>query len=690
MSETAFAALLELFPAHTHALTLVSDPDGLLDELRAVLMQRGFQYIPGEDPIRLRLELRQREPPTSERPIIVVIRGELNSLPYDLWQQGRRVNVNLATCWPGLAGTVLRMLTPGQRRLLGKSISRGESGPLSVRETQDVVLRQLVGFVPEQMTTHAALVCWLAAYHAGTERLPDALLGYIREQLRGKAAFDSWPLEQLLESAASLQSWVQQSWEAYLAQASTSQQAVSSASMLREPSAQLNEQRHQYAPESALQFASDLALQDALGVLVRYGALRPVAIESQELDRYESWMRPGLIVADVQIWETHFNTALTVVESMLSAGIKDWQGWQRCALHWARLALLRYKLEGALPLALNERYMQVERELDNAFFSWLAAYYAPLAGRGLPVPHHLFHLPAKLARDLRQSPQTRVALLILDGLSLADWQLIGPVWRSRHPDWQMEEACILAQVPSITAVSRQALISGMRPNALTRSLIEQPREERAWKAFWQQQSLSPEGASYVYLSDVIGADYPVALITNRRTRALCLISTVIDHMVHGATQGTAGLYAALAVWLGSGSNTQPTEAMGARQQGSAWMEGLIDFLLAEGYTITLTGDHGHVEALGVGNPQEGVLASTRSKRTRVYSSPELARSAASRLSDTIAIEESWLRPQGMFPVVAERRTAYAAQGERVVTHGGLTVEEMIVPFITLKRPRGRG
>src|SRR5205085_1743036 len=248
-------------------------------------------------------------------------------------------------------------------------------------------------------------------------------------------------------------------------------------------------------------------------------------------------------------------------------------------------------------------------------------------------------------RDLRRYPYARIALLVLDGLSLADWLLIRSTWGPRHPDWQIEETYVLAQVPSITAVSRQALIGGVRPNELTRKLIERPGEERAWEAFWQRQALPPEGSSYARLPDVVGADYPEA-ITSRRTRALCLISTVIDDMVHGATQGAAGVHAALTVWLSLNVDRRQDEgaahpglATGAVQQGSAWMEGLINLLLAEGYTVTLTGDHGHVEAIGVGSPQEGVLASTRSKRTRLYTSLELAQSAAARLTDTMVVDK---------------------------------------------------
>jgi hypothetical protein len=231
----------------------------------------------------------------------------------------------------------------------------------------------------------------------------------------------------------------------------------------------------------------------------------------------------------------------------------------------------------------------------------------------------------------------------------------------------------------------------MRPNELTRELIERPHEEQAWEAFLQRQGLQPESISYAQLPDVVGADYPTA-ITSRRTRAMCLISTVIDDKVHGATQGAAGVYATLTMWLNPNAERRKDKGAaesgitaGALQQGSVWIEALIDLLLTEGYVVTITGDHGHVEAIGVGNPREGVLASTRSKRARLYSSLDLAQNAATRLPDTMMIDTGWLRPQGVYPVVALRRSAYAQQGERVVTHGGLTVEEMIVPLITLTR-----
>src|SRR5207247_264818 len=130
-----------------------------------------------------------------------------------------------------------------------------------------------------------------------------------------------------------------------------------------------------------------------------------------------------IIVADAQIWETQLATTLTSVEAMLAEGINDWEGWQRLAVSWAEIAGMRYGMEHTFPTSMTDRFEQAERMLDDSFVKWLAVQYAQLAGRALPKPHHIFHVPAKLARDLRMDSQVRMALLVLDGLSLADWLL---------------------------------------------------------------------------------------------------------------------------------------------------------------------------------------------------------------------------------------------------------------------------
>ncbi|MBA3945730.1 MAG: hypothetical protein H0X37_14325 [Herpetosiphonaceae bacterium] len=106
-------------------------------------------------------------------------------------------------------------------------------------------------------------------------------------------------------------------------------------------------------------------------------------------------------------------------------------------------------------------------------------------------------------------------------------------------------------------------------------------------------------------------------------------------------------------------------------------------MLESGYTVTLTSDHGHVEATGIGQPQEGVVAVSRSKRARLYNSEDLARNVQANYPVTILWHADKLLPADLWVLMPQGRGAFAPLGELVVSHGGLTLEEMIVPLVTI-------
>ena len=110
-------ALLAHFPPHTWPLTVVSDPDALLAEesVAAALLELGFRLIDEPDPVLLRLAWVQAQPVSADAPVIVLTAQPLNTLPYDLWQQGQRVELALNHFFPLLDLPTVRLLTPEQR-----------------------------------------------------------------------------------------------------------------------------------------------------------------------------------------------------------------------------------------------------------------------------------------------------------------------------------------------------------------------------------------------------------------------------------------------------------------------------------------------------------------------------------------------------------------------------------------------
>jgi hypothetical protein len=639
-------AILRHFPPHTHPLVLVGDRDGLLadEEILAALAERGFKLIAEPDPVRLRYRVEEARPFSAESPTIVVTAGPLNELPYDLWQQGHHVVLDLHAFYPNLAYPVVRTLAPSQRWKLSQVPSPPRR--LGRRGTVAFVLRHVFAADPDALRQPARLVAWLNGYHRQADPMPPALAGHLLAHLQKTPAYAGWPLNELLASRDVFATFVREQWRA----------------CVQQQSGQLLGER---AVRYLLRFEADGALQDILPALVRSGTLQPLAVDRP--DRLPGWARPAVLASgeDRRARRTAelFESLVESVEASLSTA--RWEEWQAVARAWAELTALAHHPDRSLDPAQQKAYAQIQARLDGAFLGWLRQRYAPLGSQRLPRPHHLYHVPHYMAYQRRQGQADRVALLILDGMALADWTLIGSTWRARHPGWQFQERLLLAQVPTITSVSRQALVSGLRPAEFAGTLHTTGGEAGRWAGFWAGENLPSSGCPCAHMA--LDRDSPPPEVDSARTRALCLIDTRIDDMIHDATLGSTDLAASLRLWL---------EGYGQR------VEEVIAGLLARGFAVYLASDHGHVEARGFGRPSEGLTVDTRGQRARIYSDRHAALHARQGF-EAILWERDGLLPDGVYALMPKGRNAFDTFDKRVVTHGGPTVDEVIVPLVTI-------
>ena len=115
-----FQEITSLFPTTTHPITIVSDPDSLLTDetILAVLNERGFTLLTESDPVLLRNHIECLKPWNVQKPVIIITTKSLNTLPYDLWQAGHRLQLSLHDTFPNLAYPLVQALTPYQRARL--------------------------------------------------------------------------------------------------------------------------------------------------------------------------------------------------------------------------------------------------------------------------------------------------------------------------------------------------------------------------------------------------------------------------------------------------------------------------------------------------------------------------------------------------------------------------------------------
>ena len=643
------------FPSYTHPLTLVSDPDSVLSDeaVLTTLAERGFTLVNEPDPIRLRHRVEHARPFSIDQPLIVVTAGPLNELPYDLWQQGHHVTLALHTFFPNLAYPVVRTLTPAQRWQLSQLPP--PTRRLSRRGTVAFLLRHVFAADLDALREPAQFVAWLDQYHQQADPMPSVLADSLLAHLRKATAYADWSLAELLASRDTFATFVREQWRAYMQQ---------------QTGQLLGEEPVHYL----LGFDTDHRLQDALPGLVRSGTLELVTVDRP--DRLPAWARSAVLAPDedrrphraaelLSILTEHLDTSLRPSSGQALPDAR-WEQWQAVARAWAELTALRYDPDNPLSSVQRKQYQHLQSKFDAAFLTWLRRRYAPLGSQRLPTPHHVHHVPYYIAYQRRQGRPDRVALLVLDGMALTDWTLIGPVWRARHPDWYFEEHLLLAQVPTITAVSRQALVSGQRPADFAVTLDTNRAEAGQWAAFWAGEGLLADACPYSRLA--LDRDELPPEVDSARTRALCLTDSKVDGMVHDATLGATDFQASLRVWQ---------EGYGRR------IEEVIEGLLERGFAVYLTSDHGHVEARGFGQPSEGLTVDTRGKRARIYSDWHAAVNVQQGLSETILWGQDGLLPDDVWVLMPQERNAFATFNKTVVTHGGLTLDEMVVPLVTI-------
>ncbi len=105
-------------------------------------------------------------------------------------------------------------------------------------------------------------------------------------------------------------------------------------------------------------------------------------------------------------------------------------------------------------------------------------------------------------------------------------------------------------------------------------------------------------------------------------------------------------------------------------------------LLSNGFVVFLTADHGNVESVGCGRPKEGMTADVRGERARIYSDSVLRANVVAKFPAAIPWKTAGL-PEDFLPLLSADRSAFVQEGHRTVAHGGVTLEEAVVPFIRI-------
>lgn len=262
------------------------------------------------------------------------------------------------------------------------------------------------------------------------------------------------------------------------------------------------------------------------------------------------------------------------------------------------------------------------------------------------------------AMDYMHGHSDKFIVIVMDGMSEFDWKIIS----SSFTGMQYEKASMFAMIPSTTSVSRQCLLSGKYPSQLMEP--------------WKQ---SKEKAEFINCAKDLG--YSDAQIGYERgydaqfgsfVRCGAVIINDVDDMVHAQQQGRLGMFNDIAVL--------------ANQKKLLEM---VQRFLATGYDIYITSDHGNTACTGLGKLMgTGVEVETKSRR--MVALKDFADKAG--LIDKYGLIEypKYYLPKEYDYLICDVGNSFDTKGERVMTHGGITLDEVVVPFIKIKAVQKNG
>ncbi len=655
-------AILNDFVPNVSKLTLVADPDSLLTEekLALELRKRGFELIEFNDPVEFRYAYESKYRSLWDRgehtDLVVVLRlqdAELEALPYDLLQAGRKLAFDLGGLFPNLSYPVIEKLDRSLLDVLFEAQRKSPPDRLGDNATKDFILLHVYGIAAALITNEVELLRALLRLHYNRTQIPMVLAVRFVQVLKGHGSFHAWPLDEIVPDEEAFFAFLQERWPVFL-------RRLGAADQVREDS-----------PDYGLTYPGPEVLpfdhQDIrvyIDNLFVEGKLAPVKKPEIPIDAV-SWIRCGIIEDGAEDDEVRISRLFELVENELPTIESRYSDWLTFAQKWAELSALIH----CVPIeAYKNRFREAGGALNITFAQWLSSSYTNLITLTPTNPAMLHHVPRRLARDLEDAKNNRVALLVIDGLALDQWVTIRQILQEQDKSLVMRESATFAWIPTLTSVSRQSIFSGKLPLYFPASINSTNNEEKHWKQFWEGAGISRFDIAYQRgLGDGDVASVLEASMHPGKTKVIGLVLDKVDKIMHGMQLGAAGMHNQISQWCKGG-----------------FLGSLIGYLMDHGYQVWLTSDHGNIECCGRGRPAEGVIAETRGERVRIYPTTELRSQVAKNFSFAHEWQPVGL-PSGFYPLVAGGNNAFVKEGEIIVGHGGCSIEEVIVPLVKFER-----
>ncbi|MFW9997340.1 MAG: BREX-3 system phosphatase PglZ, partial [Candidatus Odinarchaeota archaeon] len=626
------------------------DPDEVLleQEILNTIKKCGYEVVRYDDPISCRytLEVNYRkfwdQNREAESAILIHSTDSIEKLPYDLFVKGRKVFCRLSDIFPNLSYPVIQKMDKSTFGTLFSAYNRYKPEKMGNYETVKFLLKHVYDLDVSIDIRPKKLLKWLFLRHFRTEQSmdrinpPELVDHYIIERLAKDSRFNGWPLKNIVPSKTDFFNFLQEQWDIFLNHRST----------------------------ALIPFCED-DVRVYIDNFFLEGFLDP--IKSTNPKNHPEWVKIGIIDYHAENAKRKFDHFIPLIKNhpKIGASINEWLIFSEI---WAEFRVLINEYN----IPVSGEIIDLCKEVESAFEKWLIQNYSSIHNIPyLPVPRMVHHINHYLASQ-KYAKDKKIALVVLDGMSMGDWYVVKRSLSRTDSSLRFDELPVFAWIPTITSISRQSIFAGNFPLHFQSSLDTTKAEKCLWLNFWtNEKGLSEKNVAYRAGLETTIADDIRDILFLPKIQIIGLVINEIDDIAHGLKVGIKGMAENVRLW------------MEERE-----LANLIEELLVNEFLVFLASDHGNTETIGMGNPQQGVLVDTKFKRARIYKgtgAEEFRREISKKFSETITWPRGMGLPRDMFVLIAKPGLSFYTKGKKTVTHGGLTLEEVIVPFVEIRR-----
>lgn len=366
--------------------------------------------------------------------------------------------------------------------------------------------------------------------------------------------------------------------------------------------------------------------------------------------------------------------------------------WAQWAERFEQVIRWDVELDSIAEEDLHRGHRAYLDELNRHFCRFIEARYRGWLEGG-PEERPLLSpeiVPARVSPHLRAG--CKAALIVIDCLRLDQWLVIEPLL---PPGLQIERELHCSILPTSTPYARNAIFSGLYPAEIARrhpQFWQETQQEDTGKNRFERElllsHLSREGLGekLVQYVKVFARRDAEELMRQAGSFAgldlVCLVFTFVDTLTHGRSrnaiiaefaQDQAGLRAHLRTWF-----------------ERSVLRDVIGEMLRQERVVVVTTDHGNLQVRrpALVHADREISSGVRFKfgnapRCSDDEALVLRDPAAFRLPQEGLLKTYLFAKEDFFFVYPTRRREHERQLRHSFQHGGISLEEMVVPLVTL-------